>query len=156
MYAPIKGRFPSLRPWFEQSSSMRYLLDTNTCIAAMRQNAAVVNRLSAVSPGDCAISTITSYELFTGVEKCADPVRERSKVQLLLTTVCQLVFDEEAARESGRVRALLEAQGRMVGPYDILLAGHGLAAGLTVVTANSGEFSSVPALVVENWIQPAT
>lgn len=133
---------------------MRYLLDTNTCIAAMRQNASVAKRLSAISPGDCAISTITSYELFTGVEKCADPVRERSKVQLFLTTVCQIVFDAEAARESGRVRALLEAQGRMIGPYDVLLAGHALATGLTVVTANTGEFSRVPALTVENWIQP--
>ena len=133
---------------------MRYLLDTNICIAAMRQNATVVKRFSAISPSDCAISTITSYGLFTGVEKCADPVRERSKVELLLTTVCQLVFDAAAARESGRVRALLEAQGRMIGPYDILLAGHALSAGLTVVTANTSEFSRVPALVLENWNLP--
>ena len=48
---------------------MRYLLDTNACIAVMRNHAKVVQRLSAVSPGDCAISTITSYELDTGVEK---------------------------------------------------------------------------------------
>ena len=134
---------------------MRYLLDTNTCIAAMRQNAAVVKRFSALSPIDCVISTITSYELFTGVEKCADPVRERSKIQLLLTTVCQLVFDAAAAQESARIRALLEVQGRMIGPYDILLAGHALAAGLTMVTANTGEFSRVPALVLENWNLPS-
>ena len=49
---------------------------------------------------------------------------------------------------------MLEAQGRMIGPYDILLAGHALSAGLTVVTANTGEFSRVPALVLENWNLP--
>jgi tRNA(fMet)-specific endonuclease VapC len=49
---------------------------------------------------------------------------------------------------------LLEAQGRMIGPYDILLAGHALAAGLTVVTANTDEFSRVPALILENWSLP--
>ena len=48
---------------------MRYLLDTNTGIAAMRHNVAVIDHLSAVSLGDCAISTITYGELFTGVEK---------------------------------------------------------------------------------------
>lgn len=72
---------------------MKYLLDTNTCIAAMRNHPLVVQRLSAVTPGDCAISTITAYELFTGVAKCADPARERAKVERLLNTVCQLPFD---------------------------------------------------------------
>ncbi len=47
---------------------MRFLLDTNTCIAAMRHNVAVIDHLAAVPPGDCAISTITRYELFTGVQ----------------------------------------------------------------------------------------
>ena len=48
---------------------MRYLLDTNTCIAAMRHHATVLQRLAAVAPADCAISSITTYELYTGIEK---------------------------------------------------------------------------------------
>jgi predicted nucleic acid-binding protein len=48
---------------------MRYLLDTNTCIAAMRHHALVLQRLAAVSPADCVISSITTYELYTGIEK---------------------------------------------------------------------------------------
>src|SRR5947209_3026338 len=133
---------------------MRYLLDTNTCIAAMRNEARVVQRMAAVSPGDCAISTITGYELYTGVEKCADPTKELSKVNVLLATVHQLAFDARAAREAGRIRALLESQGRMIGPYDILLAGQALSAGLSLVTANTGEFNRVPALRLENWHIP--
>jgi predicted nucleic acid-binding protein len=42
---------------------MQYLFDTNTGIALMRQHPIVLRRISAVAPGDCAISTITSYEL---------------------------------------------------------------------------------------------
>src|SRR5438105_355733 len=110
--------------------------------------------MATMSPADCAISTITSYELFTGIEKCADPAKELSKVDLLLATVHQLTFDAGAAREAGRIRAWLESQGRMIGPYDILLAGHALSAGLTLVTANTGEFSRVPALSLENWQAP--
>lgn len=133
---------------------MRYLLDTNICIAAMRNNALVVARMAAVPPADCVISTITSYELYTGVEKCADPAKELAKVRSLVATVRELPFDVPAAREAARQRALLEAQGRMIGPYDILLAGHALSAGLILVTANTGEFSRVPGLRLENWRAP--
>ncbi len=133
---------------------MRYLLDTNTCIAAMRKSAAVVKRLSAVVPGECAISTITSYELYTVIAKCNDPEQELSKVNLLLATISQLMFDVRAAREASRIRAWLESQGCMIGPYDVLLAGHAVAARLTLVTANTGEFSKVADLNLENWQVP--
>ncbi len=130
---------------------MQYLLDTNTCIDVMRNHPNVVNRMSAVAPGDCVISTITSYELHTGIAKCASPDKEQAKIDLLLKTVIQQPFDQAAAREAGRIRGLLESQGEMIGPYDVLLAAQALAAGLTLVTANTNEFQRVPGLTVENW-----
>jgi tRNA(fMet)-specific endonuclease VapC len=130
---------------------MRYLLDTNTCIAVMKSNQTAVQRMTAVSPGDCAVSTITSYELFTGVEKCANPAKERAKVVLLLNTISQLSFDVASAHEAARIRAILESQGQPIGPYDILLAGQALTLSLIMVTANTKEFSRVPGLTLENW-----
>ena len=130
---------------------MRYLLDTNTCVDVMRNQRNVVNRMSGVAPGDSVISTITSYELYTGIAKCASPDKEQAKVDLLLRTVIELPFDQTAAREAGRIRGLLESRGEMVGPYDVLLAAHALAAGLILVTANTNEFQRVPGLTVENW-----
>ena len=90
---------------------MRYLLDTNTCISVMRNEFAVLARLSAASPDECAISTITSYELYTGVEKCADPSREATKVARLLQTVHTLPFDPLAAQRAAQTRAKLEFEG---------------------------------------------
>jgi len=130
---------------------MRYLLDTNTCVDVMRNHPNVVNRMSGVAPGDSVISTITSYELYTGIAKCASPDKEQAKVDLLLRTVIELPFDQKAAREAGRIRGLLESRGEMIGPYDVLLAAHALAAGLILVTANTNEFQRVPGLTVENW-----
>src|SRR5215813_13221920 len=102
---------------------MRYLLDTNTCIAVMRNNSKTIQRISALAPDECAISTITSYELFTGVEKCADPAKERAKVELLIKTIAEVAFSTAAAQEAARIRAKLELQGMTIGPYDLLLAG---------------------------------
>jgi tRNA(fMet)-specific endonuclease VapC len=107
--------------------------------------------MAAVPPADCAISTITSYELHTGVEKCAQPARERAKVQLLFNTIQQLPFSAAAAQEAAVIRALLESQGQTIGPYDLLLAGQARSLGLILVTANTGEFSRVPGLAIETW-----
>lgn len=130
---------------------MRYLLDTNTCIDVMRDHAPVVKRFSEQSPDDCALSAITSYELYTGVAKCNSPAKEKAKVDILLRTVHELAFDADAARESAAIRADLEAKGQAIGPYDTLLAGHARSVGLVLVTANTAEFGRVPGLALENW-----
>jgi len=130
---------------------MHYLLDTNTCIAMMRNEPATIARLAIVAPMDCAVSTITAYELFTGVAKCSNPSRENAKVEKLLKTVHIIPFDTTAANEAGKIRADLESRGSTIGLYDILLAGHAIAGGLVLVTANTGEFSRVAGLGLENW-----
>ena len=107
--------------------------------------------ISAASPAECAISTITSYELYTGVEKCADPRREATKVARLLQTVHTLPFDSVAAQRAAQTRAKLEFEGCPIGPYDVLLAGHAPAAGLILVTSNTAEFTRVAGLAIEDW-----
>jgi len=131
---------------------MRYLIDTNTCIAVMRNHPQAIHRMEAITPGDCTISTITSYELLTGVAKCLNPEKEQDKVGILLKTVTQLPFESKAAMESARIRALLEAKGQSIGPYDLLLAGQALAHSLVMVSANTKEFGRIPDLTLENWL----
>ena len=130
---------------------MKVLLDTNTCIAVMRGHERAVLRMSALAPGDCAVSVISVYELFTGIEKCREPERERAKVLRLLSAVRILSFGESAAQRSAQVRADLEKIGKTSGPYDLLLAGHALSLGVRVATNNVGEFTRVSGLVVEDW-----
>jgi tRNA(fMet)-specific endonuclease VapC len=117
---------------------MRYLLDTDTCIAALRGDPAVIALLALWSPAECVVSTVTVYELEVGVAKCRDPRRERAKVP----------FDHAAARAAAGIRAGLEAQGEGIGPYDTLLAGQALVGGLAMVTGNRGEYRRVPGLEV--------
>lgn len=130
---------------------MIYLLDTDICVGALRHNAAVVDHLSRLSPADCAVSIVTVYELFCGAEKAQDPPKERLKVERFISTIAELALDRAAAQSAARVRAELERQGTPIGPYDLLIAGHALAAGLTLVTNNVSEFGRVPGLKLESW-----
>jgi len=46
----------------------------------------------------------------------------------------------------------LEKKGNGIGPYDTLIAGHSLALGVKLITANTKEFRRVHGLKVENWL----
>ena len=56
------------------------------------------------------------------------------------------LFDEDDARAAGAVRAELEAVGKPIGAYDVLLAGQARRRGATLVTSNTKEFARVPGL----------
>ena len=117
----------------------------------MRNHPLVLQHLATAAPADCVISTITRYELLVGVEKSANPIKERAKVDLLVRTCRQMRFDVPAAEHAAKVRAFLERQGAPIGPYDTLLAGHALSQSFILVSANVKEFSRVPGLTLENW-----
>jgi tRNA(fMet)-specific endonuclease VapC len=130
---------------------VKYLLDTDTCIAAMRGRSNALAKVTALSPDDCVVSTITVYELAVGVAKCREPSKEAAKVARFLGHVHVLPLEVDAARAAGEIRAALEQKGQAIGPYDVLLAGQALARGLQLVSGNVAEFSRVRGLQIEGW-----
>jgi tRNA(fMet)-specific endonuclease VapC len=130
---------------------MSYLLDTNTCIAAMRGKESVCTRLAALTPDDCAISVVSYYELLAGVERCRNPSAELKKVQTFVGPLRVLPFDIPSAAMSARIRWELERNGEIIGPYDLLLAGQAVSLDIPLVTHNLREFQRVAGLRVESW-----
>lgn len=55
--------------------------------------------------------------------------------------------------EYGEIRTGLEDAGTPIGANDLWIAAHARHVGATVVTANTREFSRVPGLSVENWLE---
>ena len=131
--------------------SARYLLDTDTCIDLLRGNEIVILRAKQASPDACAVSSVTVYELLVGAAKSTRPERESAKVHLFVSTMHQQPFDAAAAQRTAHVRAALERDGRMIGPYDVMLAGQALALGLRLVSSNLREFERVDGLKSESW-----
>ena len=128
------------------------MLDTNLCIRVLRDRPQGLRpRFNAEAETLC-ISTITLAELMHGVAKSARPVENRRAVEGFAARLGVLAFDEDAARHAGDIHADLERRGQLIGPYDVLIAGHARSRGLVVVTGNLNEFRRVDGLRVEDWL----
>ena len=130
---------------------MKWLLDTTACIAAMKGHEGVIRRLQKCSPDDVAVSMISVFEVWSGVHLCQNPSKESHKVERFLSPLHVLPFDGRPAQVAAEIRADLQKKGTPIGPYDVLIAGHALAFGLTLVSANVSEFARIPALDLANW-----
>lgn len=132
---------------------MRYLLDTNICVYALKHRPPeVLERLQAVGKAAVAVSVITVLELRQGAEKSQQAAANHARLDLFLGPLRVLPFDEEAALAGARLRAHLERLGRPIGDLDSLIAAQALAREMILVTNNLREFERVPALQVENWV----
>ena len=133
---------------------MRYMLDTNICIYAIKNKPEqVLRRLKTHSPSEICISSVTYAELMHGVEKSKAVARNRVALALFLANIEILDFDAAAAEEYGRIRAALERQETPIGPLDMMIAGHARSLSCVVVTNNVREFERVEALPLENWAE---
>ena len=134
---------------------MTYLLDTNACIALINDKAPGVRiRLQKALAADSIVlvSTIVAFELWYGVAKSGRPEANARLVEMFFAgPVSLLAFEPEDAKVAGRIRASLEAVGRPIGAYDLLIAGQALRHQMTLITANGREFGRVKALAWEDW-----
>jgi tRNA(fMet)-specific endonuclease VapC len=130
---------------------MRFLLDTNICIYALKQNEIVLNHLLIRSRADIAISVITEAELRTGVAKSTAAAKTLRLLENFLRPLNIVEFTSADAAAYGSVRAKLERSGGPIGPLDTLIAAQAVARRLVLVSNNEREFGRVAGLRLENW-----
>jgi tRNA(fMet)-specific endonuclease VapC len=130
---------------------MKLLLDTDTCIYALKQNAAVLQRLLARSPQEVAVSVITEAELRTGAAKSTAAAKTLRLLENFLRPLSILEFTSGDAATYAQVRAKLERAGTPIGPLDTLIAAQAVARKLVLVTNNEREFGRVASLHIQNW-----
>lgn len=130
-----------------------YLLDTNICIYFMKNSyPSLTQRLLSHHPSDLMISAVTVFELEYGAAKSNWGERTRQKLAMFLAPFTILPFTPDDAICTGSIRAQLEKQGTIIGPYDVQLAGQAKSRNLIFVTHNTEEFNRVPDLQVEDWV----
>jgi tRNA(fMet)-specific endonuclease VapC len=128
-----------------------FLLDTDTCIYALKHDEHVIQQLLSTPREDVLVSVVTEAELRTGAAKSTTPMKTLHLVENFLRPLIRIEFTSDDATVYAGVRAKLERAGRPIGPLDTLIASQAVGRKLTLVTNNEREFRRVAGLTIENW-----
>jgi len=131
---------------------MKYLLDTNTCIHLLNaDDEAVTRRYSACQPADIVLCGVVKAELLYGARRSARVEFNLKRLEYFAAPLQSLPFDDRCAHDYGLIRADLATQGKPIGANDLMIAAIARAHDLILVTHNTGEFSRVAGLRIEDW-----
>lgn len=131
---------------------LRFMLDTNICIYVIKNRPPSCRELFRTHTGSMAISSVTLAELLYGAMKSEQQARNLKTVEEFAARLDVLNFDAPAADHFGDIRSTLERRGQIIGPYDLMIAGHARSEGLTLVSNNFKEFERVEGLRVVKWV----
>lgn len=130
---------------------MKFLLDTNICIYALKQNRIVLAHLLSKNRADVGISVITEAELRTGAARSTAPVKTLRLLENFFRPLAVVEFGTGDAAVYAAVRARLERSGTPIGRLDTLIAAQAVGRRLVLVTNNEREFGRIAQLRIENW-----
>lgn len=128
------------------------MLDANVCIRVLRERPPTVRQRFKSEARSLALSTVVLHELYYGAERSQRPDVQRQRVEEFAGHLIVMDFDREAARHAAAIKAQLAAQGQLIGPNDLLIAGHARSLGLKLITGNLREFTRVEGLLCEDWL----
>lgn len=131
------------------------MLDTNIVSDLVRSpHGPVMRHIVRVGAEAVCVSIITAAELRYGCARKGS-AKLLANVEAILGSMQVLALDVPADAEYGGIRAELEAAGKPIGPNDLLIAAHAYSLGAILVTANTGEFTRIRGLQIENWLSAA-
>ncbi len=131
---------------------MPWLPDTNVWIQILKApGGPLEQRLLSQRPDEIRICSVIKAELWHGAYKYQRTDRRMQALARLFAGFLSLPFNDDAAWHYGDIRHQLEVAGCVIGPNDLKIAAICRAHRLTLVTANTGEFTRVPGLLVEDW-----
>ena len=97
------------------------------------------------------ITTITVFELWSGIAKSSKPEQEKRKVEEMLQFQQTLGFDQESAVEGGKINGLLQKERMMIDQEDCMIAGIAKHHREIIVTRNIKHFGRIKDLKLERY-----
>lgn len=135
---------------------MIYMLDTNVLMHFAndeRKSYKIRKRLNGLERKQVLISSITVHEVHTKLIKSKVAKDKVDKLAAIMASFKVLNFGTGAAVESAKVRCIIEAKGETMSARDMLIAGHAMFEKAVFVTNNTGEYSRVRGLKLEDWLK---
>lgn len=130
-----------------------YLLDTNICIFLIKNKFPnLTQKIFSMDNDELFLSSISIAEMEYGASKSANREKNRQALLDFCTDFNEILdFTTEDTEAYGLIRAYLEKEGKVIGPYDMQIAAQAMTRNLVVVTNNYSEFSRIPWIKVEDW-----
>jgi tRNA(fMet)-specific endonuclease VapC len=128
-----------------------YLLDTNICIALLKNHPNAVPRFAQHFESSY-LSSIVVSELYKGVY-CSQKIEQNLAALHQFISLLPLVdFDLLAAREFGQIQGELRRIGKPTGELDAMIAAVARSRDFILVTDNLKHFQNIVNLKIENWL----
>ncbi|RLA38840.1 MAG: VapC toxin family PIN domain ribonuclease [Gammaproteobacteria bacterium] len=129
-----------------------YLLDTNVCINLLNnQQPEVKKKFRSLSPSEIALCSIVKAELFFGARNSNRIDANLQRLHFFFAPLQSLSFNDLCADEYGLIRTDLQAQGKLIGPNDLLIAAIARTHQAILVTHNTKEFNRISGLRLADW-----
>src|ERR1041384_1566859 len=103
---------------------LRYMLDTNICIQVIKDRPERLRQKFNRFAEQICISSITLAELFYGAEKSNKQAANAAAIEQMRGQMAVLPFTDRPAHHFAMIKCELEREGKPIGPYDLLIAGH--------------------------------
>ena len=127
---------------------MAIILDADVLIRAEKEQFDLESWLRQRADESVELAAITAADIWHGVERATGERRQKRQqfVERILFSLPVIPYTVETAREHARIWAELEAQGRMSGYYDVIVAATARLRGSGVATFNRSHFEHVQGL----------
>lgn len=129
------------------------ILDSDHCVAILRGQLDLENRIRPDE--EVGITSISVGELAHGVHKSKHVADNLTRLDVLLSVLTILAYDEAAARRFGQLKAELEQTGEVVSDLDLQIASIALEQHSPLVTHNQAHFNRLAGkagLRLEDWL----
>jgi tRNA(fMet)-specific endonuclease VapC len=131
----------------------RYLLDTGAVEGWLTPGSATEARALRAIIAGAVLGTCTPVlgELWYGIENSQTHGENAKRLARGLPDLTIWPYEVNAAREFGRLRALLRRIGRPMQQIDVQIAAIALSLGRTTVVSKDSDLLVIPGLAVEDW-----
>lgn len=132
-----------------------YLLDSNVCIDLLRDpfGAVAQNIAKQMGIGEKIVtSSIVQYELELGARSSNRPEKGLADIKRILSDgIGVLDFDVPATQAAAKLSRALQGKGSNLPAYDVLIAGHAMSLGATLVTSDARLAAALSETPVVSW-----
>jgi tRNA(fMet)-specific endonuclease VapC len=127
---------------------MAIILDADVIIRGEKSTFDLKKWVASRPNDQFEVAAITVAELWHGVERASGSrkVTRRQYLRAVLDVIQIIPYTEQTAYEHARIWAELEASGRMIGFYDLIVGATALERGSEVATFNKRHFAQIRGL----------